>query len=248
MLTDFQWTSGMIEERKKMLSSKRVVWSHHSLAFELIMVLWAHGYELANFAAEMIRGANPTTFGERSKIGAYYVRQAAGVFDMLEREILPKYRDALLASNPSLAGMPEMYPVMASMMSKYATSIAQIIAIHSSISTKKSDIIIAKLSVHVYKEFDSMLSCVLKFKKKLREQDASLVLDTGLQIIIAQYRILYRAITLQYLAYDSYSHNKVRALHAAVLMHRDLLCAFLGFTSLHIFLTNAALNNSSAAQ
>lgn len=172
-------------------------------------MLWSYGYELVNFAAEIIRCARPDTFAERSKNSAYYFRQAAGVFREIEQQFLPRYREALLASNASLAAMPEMHVEIATVMRQYSTSIAQIIAIHSAVDTKKSDIIVAKLCVHVYKCFDTMLETVAEFKKNLRIHDATLVLDTGLQIIIAQYRILYRVVALQFMAYDSYSHNKV---------------------------------------
>lgn len=84
----------------------------------------------------------------------------------------------------------------------------QVIAINTAVKTQKSETLIAKLCVAAYKQFDK----VMENFQNLQELCTPHELDTSFEIVLSQYRILYRVIihfNQFYLQFFRLSHYKI---------------------------------------
>ncbi|EFC50860.1 hypothetical protein NAEGRDRAFT_77832 [Naegleria gruberi] len=114
--------------------------------------------------------------------------------------------------------LPEMDVLCARGLVEYTQGIGQVIAIHTAIATGKTAATIARLSVSVFKIFDQAQQTLIMLDTKLKNnnekstislfESMGCLLDPELRLICAQYRILYRGITLYYLALDANQNGK----------------------------------------
>nr|CAG4717640.1 unnamed protein product [Naegleria fowleri] len=132
--------------------------------------------------------------------------------------IFPTIHTKLSFPKSSFPLLPELDVLCAKGLMEYAQGVGQVIAIHTAIATGKSSGMIARLSVSVYKTFDHAQQSFMTLDTKLKNQNdkstttglenMGSILDTELRLICAQYRILYRGITLYYLALDANQNGK----------------------------------------
>jgi len=119
----------------------------------------------------------------------------------------------------SFSLLPEMDVLCARALLEYSQGIGQVIAIHTAIATGKTSGMIARLSVSVYKLFDQAQHSLIILDNKLKNQNEKNILagfenmgsimESEFRLICAQYRILYRGITLYYLALDANQNGYV---------------------------------------
>jgi hypothetical protein len=228
----FHWTSGLLEEtqNKGILSKSKKMWFiKKNIKFELVMTLWTYGYTLCNLAAELIRSSTPSTFYVQTKEASVHFRKASGIFEFLAENELPK-----LAMFQEEKKLPEILPSAAKTLLNYCIPLTQIIAIHGAIESGKSPKVIAKLCIKVYRLFDQAKESLEEVVRFVRNEappkqtlshsasmsnlgnqtngatsTAAVVVSEGFRIIVVQYRILYRGITLYYLALDANKNEYV---------------------------------------
>jgi hypothetical protein len=198
------YTSGFLEDYKfgRVVARKNQIFSQTSLQFELLMTHWIYGYLLMNRAEEALNKSTKEETEETEKEVTNYFRSAAGVFEYIQNSISVYNQIGLNISSP---GFPETFSVFAEMLVKYCITMAQVVAIKTAIQKNKSSIVIAKLSIAVYKSFDKIkiqFEEVQKLVMNLQNKAATSPLDQKFFLLINEHRIFYRSFSLKYLALD----------------------------------------------
>jgi hypothetical protein len=166
------------------------------------MTHWIYGYLLMNRAEEALNKSTQEQSEETEKEVTNYFRSAAGVFEYIQNSISVYNQIGLNISSP---GFPETFSVFAEMLVKYCITMAQVVAIKTAIHKNKSFIVIAKLSIAVYKSFDKIkiqFDEVQKLVTNLQNKASTSLLDQKFSLLISQHRVFYRSFSLKYLALD----------------------------------------------
>ncbi|KAL9651155.1 hypothetical protein ABK040_008228 [Willaertia magna] len=131
-----------------------------------------------------------------------------------QQQNIPSFVNLSKLSIPksNFALLPELDLLCAKSLLEYSQSIAQVIAVHTAIATGKGAGMISKLSVSVFKLFDQTQQTLIQLDDKLKQNNKESIsafesmnslIDPEYRLVCAQYRILYRGITLYYLALDA---------------------------------------------
>ncbi|KAL0480541.1 hypothetical protein AKO1_006825, partial [Acrasis kona] len=227
----FQWTSGLLEDSASktiLAKSKKAVFTRKNIKFELFMILWTYGYSLCNLAADLVRTATQSTFYMQTKEASILFRKASGIFQYLETElskaslyldekklpeVLPQSASTLQNYCLALSQIIAIHHAIES--GKSLRTIAKLcVQVYRQFDSAKN--FIDETVNHIRNETPTSAKynpsglsssssnySLNSSTTPISSSSSQTNINEGVRIIIVQYRILYRGITLYYLALDA---------------------------------------------
>ncbi|KAJ1979090.1 hypothetical protein H4R35_001646 [Dimargaris xerosporica] len=191
---------------------RRGHFSSDSLAFELGGTLVAYGLALASWAFRQVQHLTmvgqpqqlPDQDTQRYKQAMHHLCQAAGVYDYILRNVLPKLAEPLAAYNQGSSNPrpPELTSEMLQILTRLAMADAQRIAIRLSMAQNRSPSLMAKLLLGVGEEYDAIFGLF----QTMSSQDHR-DMTAELRRYLKDHRIYFQACAQRYLAMDAHQHD-----------------------------------------